>query len=256
MSASRRDDRVAGGASPDGLPPLREVIRALGLSAPTRASARTSSSISTSPAASRAPAARSTGATVVEVGPGPGRPHARAAAEGAARVVAVERDARCRPALAADRRALSGPARRALRRCARRATGRRLLPARRPGRDRRQPALQRRDPAARRLAESEPWPPWYDAHDADVPEGGRRAHRRGARHARPMAGCRCSPSGARKPRIVLTLPPRAFTPPPKVASAVVEFTPSNGAAPPCRRRRWRRSPPPPSASGARCCAPA
>jgi 16S rRNA (adenine1518-N6/adenine1519-N6)-dimethyltransferase len=37
-----------------------------------------------------------------------------------------------------------------------------------------------------------------------------------------------------KPHIVLSLPPEAFTPPPKVASAVVEFIPLKEPAPPCR----------------------
>jgi 16S rRNA (adenine1518-N6/adenine1519-N6)-dimethyltransferase len=59
--------------------------------------------------------------------------------------------------------------------------------------------------------------------DADVPEGGGRAHRRAAGHARPMAGSRCSPSGAATARIAMTLPPEAFTPPPKVRSAVVHL---------------------------------
>jgi 16S rRNA (adenine1518-N6/adenine1519-N6)-dimethyltransferase len=37
-----------------------------------------------------------------------------------------------------------------------------------------------------------------------------------------------------KPRIVLSLPPEAFTPPPKVASAVVEFIPLKEPTPPCQ----------------------
>jgi 16S rRNA (adenine1518-N6/adenine1519-N6)-dimethyltransferase len=39
-----------------------------------------------------------------------------------------------------------------------------------------------------------------------------------------------------KPRIVLSLPPEAFTPPPKVASAVVSFTPLKDPAPPCKAK--------------------
>ena len=45
--------------------------------------------------------------------------------------------------------------------------------------------------------ESEPWPPWYRAHGADVPEGGGRAHRRASPAARPTGGSPCSRSGAR-----------------------------------------------------------
>lgn len=83
----------------DSLPPLREVIAAHGLSAKksygqnfifdlnlTRRIARGSGAIA--------------GATVYEVGPGPGGLTRALLAEGAARVIAVERDARCLPALA------------------------------------------------------------------------------------------------------------------------------------------------------------
>ena len=54
------------------------------------------------------------GRTVVEVGPGPGGLTRALLLEGARRVVAVERDERCLPALEAIAGALSGPARRAL----------------------------------------------------------------------------------------------------------------------------------------------
>ena len=46
-SALRAMSRERAAASPDGLPPLGEVVRGLGLSAPARAWARTSSSTST-----------------------------------------------------------------------------------------------------------------------------------------------------------------------------------------------------------------
>ena len=86
------------GASPDGLPPLGDVVRSLGLSAKkglgqnfildlnlTRRIARTAGSLD--------------GKTVIEVGPGPGGLTRALFVEGAERVVAVERDERCRPAL-------------------------------------------------------------------------------------------------------------------------------------------------------------
>src|SRR5262249_33190307 len=82
----------------DALPPLREVIARLGLSARkslrqnflldrnlTRRSAREAGPLE--------------GHTVIEVGPGPGGLTRALLAEGAASVVAIERDERCLPAL-------------------------------------------------------------------------------------------------------------------------------------------------------------
>ena len=96
---STNDIRETGtGACPDGLPPLREVIASLGLTAKkslgqnfildlnvTRRIARTSGPLK--------------GRTVVEVGPGPGGLTRALFMEGAARVIAFEVDKRCAPAL-------------------------------------------------------------------------------------------------------------------------------------------------------------
>ena len=85
-------------STPDGLPPLREVIAAHGLAAKkslgqnflldlnlTRKIARAAGDLSQS--------------TVIEVGPGPGGLTRALLMEGAKEVVAIERDARCMPAL-------------------------------------------------------------------------------------------------------------------------------------------------------------
>ena len=91
-------DSAGAGVSPDGLPPLREVIKTLDIGAKkslgqnfildlnlTRKIARTLAPLSET--------------TVVEIGPGPGGLTRGLLLEGARRVIAVEMDARCKPAL-------------------------------------------------------------------------------------------------------------------------------------------------------------
>ncbi len=85
--------------SGDGLPPLREVIAAHGLSA--RKSLGQNFILDLNLTRRIARAGEAAGACIYEVGPGPGGLTRALIAEGAARVIAVERDSRCLPALAA-----------------------------------------------------------------------------------------------------------------------------------------------------------
>lgn len=208
----------AGGTSPlDGLPPLRDVIARFGLDARkslgqhflldlnlTRRIARSAGDLSQ--------------ATVIEVGPGPGGLTRAILTEGAARVIAIERDRRCIEALQ-DLVALS--------------SGRLSL-------------LE--DDAARVDAASLGAPPrhivanlpynistvllvgWLRKAEAfagmtlmfqrEVAE--RIAAKPGSKtygRLSVMANWRCDV------RILFNLPARAFTPPPKVASSVVQFLP-------------------------------
>jgi 16S rRNA (adenine1518-N6/adenine1519-N6)-dimethyltransferase len=80
--------------------------------------------------------------------------------------------------------------------------------------------------------ESEPWPPWYsqmalmfqkEVAERVVAEPGTKAYGRLA----VLAQWRT------RPRLALTLPPDAFTPPPAVASAVVDFRPIERPRPEC-----------------------
>ena len=84
--------------SGDELPPLREVIAAHGLAAKKSLGQNFLLDLNLTRKIARA--AEISGQTVYEVGPGPGGLTRALLQEGAARVVAVERDPRCLPALA------------------------------------------------------------------------------------------------------------------------------------------------------------
>ena len=221
----------ASGASPDGLPPLREVIRDHGLTAKKGLGQNFILDLNLTRRIARA-AGPLEGRTIVEVGPGPGGLTRALLLEGAARVVAVERDPRCLEALAevaarypgrlevhagdaleADWRTLIGPQ-----------PGPVTIAANLPY-------------AVATLLlvgwlESEPWPPWWgrmalmfqkEVAERIVSEPGSKAYGRLSVLSQWRA----------KVRIVMTLPPEAFTPPPKISSAVVEFLPRQEMSPPC-----------------------
>ncbi|MEM0945164.1 MAG: 16S rRNA (adenine(1518)-N(6)/adenine(1519)-N(6))-dimethyltransferase RsmA [Pseudomonadota bacterium] len=209
--------------APDGLPPLREVIARHGLSARKSLGQNFLMDLNLTGRIARASGPLA-GAEVVEIGPGPGGLTRALLAEGA-RVIAIERDARCLPALAE-------------------------IAAHYPGRlivlegD----ALEI-DPAphltgpARICANlpynvgtellvrwlTGPWPPWWESltlmFQREVAERiaaspGSKAYGR----LSVLAGWRSLP------RIAFDVHPSAFTPPPKVTSSVVHIKPI--AAPP------------------------
>jgi len=82
----------------DTLPPLREVIAAHGLSAKKSLGQNFLFDLNLTRRIARA-AGPLDGATIYEVGPGPGGLTRALLAEGAGKVIAVERDERCIPAL-------------------------------------------------------------------------------------------------------------------------------------------------------------
>jgi 16S rRNA (adenine1518-N6/adenine1519-N6)-dimethyltransferase len=82
----------------DGLPPLREVIRQHGLAAKKSLGQNFLLDLNLTARIARIPGDL-TAASVLEVGPGPGGLTRGLLAEGARRVLAIEKDARCLPAL-------------------------------------------------------------------------------------------------------------------------------------------------------------
>lgn len=221
----------SGGAGDDGLPPLRDVIRAHDLSARKSLGQNFILDLNLTRRIARL-AAPLTDLTVVEVGPGPGGLTRALIMEGARHVIAVERDRRCLAALAAV--ASAYPGRLTVHEGDALATDWPALVAGAGG----DAAIVANLPyniATRLLVgwlEAEPWPPWWrrmalmfqkEVAERIVAEVGSKAYGRLA----VLAQWRTSP------RIALTLPPAAFTPPPKVSSAVVVFEPKARPDPAC-----------------------
>ena len=218
----------------DGLPPLREVVAAHGLGARKSLGQNFLFDLNLTRRIARA-AGPLAGVVVVEIGPGPGGLTRALLAEGAGKVIAIERDERCLPALAeisahwpgrlevlaADAlevspeslvaRAEGGP----LRICAN-------LP------------YNVATPLLTRWLEAEPWPPFFDRltlmfqREVALRIVATPAQRADYGRLAVLAGWRTSA------RLLFDVPASAFTPAPKVTSSVVELVP-RGAPEPCDR---------------------
>ncbi len=203
----------------DGLPPLREVIARHGLRARKALGQNFLLDLNLTAKIARA-AGDLSACDVLEVGPGPGGLTRGLLAEGARHVLAVEKDARCLPALAEIAAAYPGKLE--------------MLHGDALELD----ALARLTPPIRIVANlpynvgtellvrwltPPAWPPAWDSltlmfqkevAQRIVAQPGSKAYGRLA----ILAQWRC------EARIVMELPPEAFTPPPKVRSAVVQLT--------------------------------
>ncbi len=222
--------------SGDGLPPLRDVIREHGLSAKKSLGQNFILDLNLTRKIARL-AGPLAGRTVVEVGPGPGGLTRALLMEGAGRVVAIERDERCLGALAEV--AAAYPGRLAVHAGdALEANWADLL-----GMDRATIAANLPYSVATRLLigwlETEPWPPWFDrmilmfqreVAERIAAQPGTKAYGR----LSVISQWRC------EVRLALTLKPEAFTPPPKVASAVVDLVPRAVLEPVCSVRTLGR----------------
>lgn len=221
-------------ATPDGLPPLGEVVRALELSARKSLGQHFILDLNVTRRIARA-AGPLTARTVVEVGPGPGGLTRALFLEGAERVIAVERDERCRPAL--DAIASRYPGRLQVHFADAMQTDWSKLAGAAPGK----PLIVANLPynvATLLLAgwlEAEPWPAWYglmvlmfqkEVAERIVAAPGTKAYGR----LSVLAQWRT------KPRLLFTLKPEVFVPPPAVASAVVELRPIERPQPECSVR--------------------
>jgi 16S rRNA (adenine1518-N6/adenine1519-N6)-dimethyltransferase len=220
---------------PPDLPPLREVIRRHGLSAKKSLGQNFLLDLNLTGRIARA-AGPLDGTIVVEIGPGPGGLTRSLLAEGARKVIAVERDPRAIAALGeiAERY----PKRLAI------VEGDALQFDPQPRLDGKPARVVANLPynIATALLVSwltvEPWPPWYDrlvlmfqrevAARIVAPPGGKQYGRLSV-----LASWRA------KAKILFDVHPSNFVPPPKVTSSVVELTPR--ASPlPCDRRLLER----------------
>lgn len=205
-------------ATIDGLPPLREVIATHGLSARKALGQNFLLDLNLTAKIARA-AGDLTGCDVLEVGPGPGGLTRGLLAEGARRVVAIEKDARCLPALAEISEAYPGKLEVLNEDALQVDWAAHLTPPIKVVAN--LPYNVGTELLVRWLT-PKTWPPkWQsltlmfqrEVAERIVAQPGGKAYGRLA----VLAQWRCNA------RIALTLPPEAFTPPPKVRSAVVHL---------------------------------
>ena len=214
----------------DDLPPLREVVRAHGLLARKSLGQNFLFDLNLTSRIARSAGALD-GVTVIEVGPGPGGLTRAILAAGASRVIAIERDSRCLPALAQiaerypgrlevieadalafDPRPLIGPG---------------------PARIIANLPYNVGTALLTQWLTVEEWPPWWlsltlmfqrevaeriVADETDPKNYGRLG---------VLCGWRS------QARILFNVPPSAFVPPPKIVSSVVHLTPREEPLP-CR----------------------
>jgi 16S rRNA (adenine1518-N6/adenine1519-N6)-dimethyltransferase len=218
--------------APDALPPLREVVRKHGLLAKKSLGQNFLFDLNLTGRIARA-AGPLENATIVEVGPGPGGLTRALLGHGAAKVIAIERDERCLAAL--GELAAAYPGRLAI------VAGDALeidlaalvFEHAAPGPARICANLPYNIGTALlvRWIETEPWPPWFDRltlmFQREVAERIVATPADRANYGRLAVLC----NWRMHTRILFDVPARAFTPPPKVNSSVVELIPRRDPLP-------------------------
>jgi len=206
------------GGTADNLPPLREVIARLGLSAKKSLGQNFLLDLNLTGRIARA--AEPHGKTIIEVGPGPGGLARALLAEGAARVIAIERDERAIPALEEIAAAYPGRLE--------------IIAADALSIDE---AALLKDAHAEVVAnlpynigtallikwlKAEPWPPWFSRltllFQREVAE-----RFIAAPNTEAYGRLSILAQWRTTPRLLFDISPRAFTPPPKVTSSLVQF---------------------------------
>jgi 16S rRNA (adenine1518-N6/adenine1519-N6)-dimethyltransferase len=216
-------------STPDGLPPLRDVIRGLDLTARrslgqnflldfnlTRRIAKTGAPLEDT--------------TIVEVGPGPGGLTRALLLEGASRVVAIEKDRRCLPALADI--AAAYPGRLEIIEADALEIDYAKFNLTRPCRVVANLPYSVATPLLIGWLKTSPWPPWFDRlvlmFQREVAE--RIVAKPGSKDYGRLS---VIAQWRTQSRILFGIPARAFTPVPKVDSSLVELLPRAELTPPC-----------------------
>lgn len=213
------------------MPPLREVIAREGLSADKSLGQNFILDFNLTRRIARA-AGPLEGRTVVEIGPGPGGLTRALFMEGAARVVVIERDERCRGVL--DEIATRYPGRLTVHLADALKIDWRALAATIDGK----PIIAANLPyniATMLLInwlETDSWPPWYAGmalmFQKEVAE-----RIVAAPDSKAYGRLAVISQWRTEPKLLFKLPPAAFSPPPKIESAVVAFTPRAAPMPAC-----------------------
>jgi len=208
--------------APDGLPKLRDVIARHGLAAKKSLGQNFLFDLNLTGRIARASGSLE-GVEVVEIGPGPGGLTRALLAEGAAKVIAIERDQRCLPALAEIEAAFPGRLH-VLDGDAMKLDPRPHLTG--PARIVANLPYNVGTALLVNWLEGSAWPPWWQSltlmFQKEVAE--RIVAAPGSKAFGRLSVLSQWRSDA---RIAFEVPPQAFTPPPKVTSAVVHITPTD-----------------------------
>jgi 16S rRNA (adenine1518-N6/adenine1519-N6)-dimethyltransferase len=214
----------------DDLPPLREVVRKHGLLAKKSLGQNFLFDLNLTSRVARA-AGSLDGVAVVEVGPGPGGLTRAILAAGAKKVIAIERDARCLPALAEI--ATRYPGRLEVVETDALGFDPRPLVGRGPARIVSNLPYNIGSGLLTGCLAEEAWPPWWDSltlmFQREVAERIVADERDRANYGRLGVLC----GWRTQARILFDVPPSAFVPPPKVTSSVVLLRPRPDPLP-CR----------------------
>ena len=215
--------------APDRLPPLRDVIRTAGLTAKKSLGQNFLLDLNLTRRIARA-AGPLEGIAVVEVGPGPGGLTRALLMEGARTVIAIERDDRCLAAL--DQIAVAYPGRLDVIAADALDVDYGALQIQQPARIVANLPYSVGTPLLVGWLKTAPWPPWFDRL---VLMFQREVAERIVATPRTKAYGRLSVLSQWRmhTRILFQVPPDAFTPKPKVSSAVVELIPKRVPEPPC-----------------------